>query len=146
MAICRRALAALYSCVVPQPAQQERDAEHEEQVGDDRASDRRLDELEHAHAQRGQRNDKLGEIAKARVQKAADAVARLGGDRFGGAAEERGQRNDGSDRKDEKRVCACGGMLCNDHRWREDEKPQDRLVSQLLRDSVHPECSFTCAR
>ena len=59
----------------------------------------------------------------------------------------RGQRNDGSDRKDEKQgVRLRRGMLRNDHRWREDEKPQDRLVSQLLQDSFHPECSFTCAR
>jgi hypothetical protein len=44
-------------------------------------------------AQRRDRDHELGEIAERRVQQSADGVAGSRGDRFGGMAQERGQRH-----------------------------------------------------
>ena len=49
-----------------------------------------------------ERDDQLGQVAERRVEQAADGVAGLGRDRFGGVAEQRGQRHDRQHRQDEQ--------------------------------------------
>jgi hypothetical protein len=51
--------------------------------------------------QRGHGDDQLGEVAKRRVEQAADRIARLGGDGLGRVAEKCRQRHNGKDREHE---------------------------------------------
>jgi hypothetical protein len=72
---CRHARA---ECLgpMPQPADQHARPEHEQQVPDDRAGQRRLDDLDQAFAQREERDDQLGDIAERGIEDAADLRAR----------------------------------------------------------------------
>ena len=88
--------------VMLQPAEQERRAQHEQRVGDDRAGERRLDQHVLAGAQRRERDDELGQVAERRVEQAADRVAGLRRDRLGRVAEQRRERHDGQHREHEQ--------------------------------------------
>ena len=51
-------------------------AEDQQQVADDRAGQRRLDDLDQAGLQGEERDDQLGDVAERRVEDAADLRAR----------------------------------------------------------------------
>ena len=57
---------------VAQPADQHAGPEHEQQVADDRAGERRLHDLDEAGLQREEGDDQLGDVAEGRVEDAAD--------------------------------------------------------------------------
>ena len=59
-------------------ADEERQPEHQQQVADDAAGDRGLDQLDVALAQRDDRDDQLGGVAEGRVEEAAAAPGRSG--------------------------------------------------------------------
>ena len=80
-----------------------RRAEHEQKVADDRSSDGRFDDAGQPFAQRDQRDDQLRGIAKGRIQKAADARTRARGQLFGRATHPASQRDD-RDRGDDERA------------------------------------------
>jgi hypothetical protein len=85
--------------VIAQAAEQQTGAEHEQGVGDNRAGNRRFHEHVLASVQRSDRNDQLRQISQRRIEKAADSIAGLGGNRFGCVAKQGGQRHDGEYRK-----------------------------------------------
>jgi hypothetical protein len=58
---------------VLQPADEEREAEDEEEIPEDRADDRGLYQLDLPGPERDDRDDQLGGVAEGRVQEAADA-------------------------------------------------------------------------
>ena len=58
-------------------ADEHRRAQHEQDVADDRADERGLDDLLEAFEQREERDDQLGRVAERHVQQAADAGAAL---------------------------------------------------------------------
>ena len=58
-----------------QPADERRRAEHQQHVADDRAGERRLDEIDQPLAQRQRADDQLGGVAERGVEQAADAAA-----------------------------------------------------------------------
>ena len=76
---------------VLEAAEQQRHAKHEQRIGDDGARDRRLDQIEHAGAQRGDCDDQFGQVAERGVQQAPDRVAGPGGDAFSSVAEQGGE-------------------------------------------------------
>ena len=75
-------------------ADEHRRAHDEQDVAEDRADDRGLDDLLQALAQREERDDELGEVAERDVQEAADARAGAVRELLGRAAHERGGRDD----------------------------------------------------
>ena len=92
--------------VARQPSDHHRGPHHEQDVADDRAHDRRLDDLLKALVQGEEGDDQLGRVAEGHVQEAADARSRLGGDRLGRLAHH-GRAGDHAERggaEDEHRV------------------------------------------
>ncbi len=73
----------------------ERQAENQQQVAEDAADDRRLDQLHHAGAECDDCNDQLGGIAEGRVEEAPHRRTGALGQVFRGLAEELGEREDG---------------------------------------------------
>ena len=62
----------------------------------------------------------------------ADRVARLGGHRLGGVAQQRRERHDGQDgQHEEQRVGVGRELLAGEHRRHEDQQPQQRVVADL---------------
>ena len=88
--------------VVSQASDQERTAEHEERVGDDRSGDGRLDQQILAGLQCGQRDDEFGQVAERRVQKSANSLSGSVGYRLRRPAEEHRKRDDRTDGKQEE--------------------------------------------
>jgi hypothetical protein len=81
--------------VVLHAAEQERRAQHEQRVGDDRAGDRRLHQHVLSGAQGGEGYDQLGQVAERGVEQATDRIACPGRHGFGGVTQERRERHDG---------------------------------------------------
>ena len=124
--------------MVLQSAEQERRAQHEQRIGDDHAGDRCLHQHILPRAQRGQRNDELGQIAEGGVEQAADAVARFGRHGFGGVAEQRSQRNDGQDgQQKQQRVRVVPELLDHKQDGHKGEQPQQRIVTDLFEQGIH---------
>jgi hypothetical protein len=71
------------------PADEHRGAHDQQDVAEDRADDRRLDDLLQPGVQREERDDELGEVAEGDVEEAADARAGARGELLGRAAHER---------------------------------------------------------
>ena len=97
--------------VVLEAAEQERRAQHEQRVGDDRAGDRRLHQHVLARAQRGQRDDQLGQVSERRIEQPADRIAGLRRDGFGRMAEQCRQRHDRQHRQHEQQRVRLGHEL-----------------------------------
>ena len=76
-------------------------AQHEQDVPDDRADDRRLDDLVQPLLQGEEGDDQLGGVAEGDVEEAADAGAAAGGELLGGAAHQRGGRDHAERGRDE---------------------------------------------
>ena len=72
-----------------------KDAPRTNNVGDNRAGDRRLHHRVLARAKGGQRDDQFRKVAERGIQQAADRIAGFGGDGHGGNAEQHCQRHDG---------------------------------------------------
>ena len=62
----------------PRPPTKTRQAEHQQQVADDAAGDRRLDELDVALTQRDDGDDQLRRVAERGVEKPAEHRSRIG--------------------------------------------------------------------
>ena len=75
-----------------QSADEKGQPEHEQQVADDAAGDRRLDQLDMAFVQSDERDDQLGRVAERRVEKAAPSRPRPSRELFGAKADEAGER------------------------------------------------------
>jgi hypothetical protein len=80
--------------VMLESAEQERRAQHEQRVGDDRTGYGGLHERVLPGAQCGQRDDQFGQIPQRSVEQPTDRIARFGRHGFGGVAQQRGQRHD----------------------------------------------------
>ena len=78
--------------------------EHEQQVADDRAGQRRLDDLDQPGLQREERDDQLGDVAERRVEDAADLRAGQRAESLGREADDPGQTEDRDRRDDEDQV------------------------------------------
>ena len=78
-------IAVVLPRVMGEAAEQKRGSEHEQRVRDDRPDDRSLHQDVLTGAQRGQRDQQLGQIAQSRVEQAADQIAGLGSHRLGGS-------------------------------------------------------------
>ena len=74
-------------------AEEQREAEHEQQVADHRAGQRAADDLGQSLVDRDQRDDQLGRVAEGGVQEAADARAGVLGRVLGRLADQPGQRD-----------------------------------------------------
>ena len=79
---------------VAQAAEQDARAEDEQQVADDRAGDRRLDDLDQAGLEREERDDQLGDVAERRVEDAADLRPGERPEALGRQADDPGQPED----------------------------------------------------
>ena len=79
---------------VLQAARELRGAEHEEQIADDRAGDRCLDEIDEPGAQREDRDDELREIPERRVDESTERGTGVRGELLGGGAQQARERND----------------------------------------------------
>ena len=80
---------------VLEAAGEERSAEHEQKVPDDRAGDRRTHHLELAAGDKEHADDELGSVAERGVQEAADTRPGVGGELLGGVAEQTRERKHG---------------------------------------------------
>ena len=69
-------------------------AEHQQHVADDRAGQRRLDQVRQSLAEREDSDDELRSVAERRIQQAADATAQVLGQRLGGIADQGRERQD----------------------------------------------------
>ena len=79
---------------VLQAAHDERQAEHQQQVGQDRADDRRLDDDQVTLAQREERDEQLRQIAERALQHAGRAGTEAVAEPLDAAPDERGQHRD----------------------------------------------------
>ena len=77
-----------------QTADQHRHAEHQQDIADDGARQRSLHDVEHAFLHRDKGDDQLGRIAEGRIEKPADLLPTVAGDRLCALAHEAGQRDD----------------------------------------------------
>ena len=87
--------------VALEAAEEHRGPEHEQDVAHDRADDRGLDHLVQAGAEREEGDDELGRVAEGDVEQAADPGPGAHGELLGGAAHERGGRDDPQRRGEE---------------------------------------------
>ena len=87
---------------VAQPADDERDPEHEHAVREDRADERRLDDVDEALAEREERDEELGQVAERGLDDARAARAEPGAELLGRGADEPGERGE-RDRGDDER-------------------------------------------
>jgi hypothetical protein len=124
---------------VPGAAGEHRGAEHEQDVPDDRAGEGCLHHVGQTLAERRDGDDQFGGVAERRVEKAADAFARMVRQRLRRAAHPSGQRQDGESRREEDPQVPF---------WREMlERDRQRPASQERKPShstVRP--SFCCRR
>ena len=75
----------------PSAAEEEREAEHEQQVPDDAAGNRRLDQFDVSLAERDDRDDELGGVAERGVEEAAQCGAGAFGEFLGSEPNHAGQ-------------------------------------------------------
>ncbi len=123
---------------MPEPADQERCAQHEQGVGDDGSGKRSLDENVLSGAQRGERDQKLGHVSQGGVEEAADRAAGAGRDGLGGAAEQRRQWHDRQHGENEEERVRFGLEELDDEQNRhESQQPEQRIVSDLAEQGLH---------
>ncbi len=92
--------------IVAGPAGEEREAEHEQEVPDDRAGERAADDFRQPLVDRDQGDDQLRRVAEGRVEEPADPRARVLGRVLGRLSDQPGERNQGQRREDEERRVA----------------------------------------
>ena len=113
--------------LAPDPADEHREAEHEQQVAQDRADDRGLHDLLKSLGEEEEGDDQLGGVAEGDVEEAADARPGLRCQLLGREAHQRRRRDDPRGRAEE-----------DDRRVRvEDELEQDREQDER-RQEVRP--------
>jgi hypothetical protein len=75
-------------------------------------------------AQRGQRDDKFGQVSERGVEQATDGIARLGRHGFGGVTQQRCQWHDGQDGQHKKQRVRFGlKLLSGEHHGHEGQQP-----------------------
>ena len=79
----------------------ERYAQNQQQIPDDRAYQRRLDHVKIARQHQQHRNDQLGDVAERGVEQATEPGTDTDGQLVGGAPDQARQRHDGQTRGDE---------------------------------------------
>ena len=77
---------------VLQPADDERDPEHEHAVREDRADERRLDDVDEAAVEREERDEELGQVPESGLNDARPAGAQSGAELLGRGPDEAGER------------------------------------------------------
>ena len=118
--------------VVTNSAEQKRDAERQQQVGQDRADQRRPHHVEVTGLQCHQRDDQFGCIAKGGIQQSADGVARPHGKLLRRKHDHAGNGDDGQRRRKENQrrrqraPCSSATEI-----GMNDEKPVDRWVGAM---------------
>ena len=106
MAYSRFAAAEKRSVPWRRPPASEREAEHEQRVAEDRADERRRDDLDEARLEREDREEQLGQVAERRLDDAGRGRAQAMGQPLGGLADRdraAGEGDDGEDEADERR-------------------------------------------
>ena len=73
--------------MVLEAAEQKRRAQQKQCVGDNRSGDGRLHQHVLPRAQRGQRDDELGQVPQRSVEKSTDGIARFGCHGLGGVTQ-----------------------------------------------------------
>ncbi len=106
-------------------AGEHRGAHHQQDVAQDRADQRCLDDLLEPGVQGEQGDDQLRRVAEGDVQEAADAGPGLGGDLLGRAAHQRGGRDHSERRREEDQARGGVGELERD-RQRDERDEQVR--------------------
>ena len=130
--------AVVFLLVILEAAKQQRDAEHEQRVGDDRAGHRRLHQHELPGAQGRERDHQLRQVAERRIEQAADRITGLGRHRLRGVTEQRRQRHDRQDRQcEQQRVRVVRELLGHEHHGHEDQQPQQLVVLDLREEHFH---------
>ena len=81
--------------LIAQPAQEHRQPQHQQHVGDHGAGDAGLDHLDLAGPQRKKGDCQFGRIAEGGVEQAAERGAGMDGEVLGRLADQRGHRHDG---------------------------------------------------
>ena len=89
---------------VLQPADDERDTEHEHAVREDRTDQRRLDDLDEPLVQREQRDEELRQVAERRLDDAGAAGTEPRAQLLGRGADQAGERGERRGRDDERRT------------------------------------------
>jgi len=102
-------------------------AEDEENVADDRASQRGFDEVGQPFPQGQDSDDQLGGIAEGRIQQSADAATEVLSQFLGGTPDERRERQDGEHRCSKDQCVSFGRQQveheCHRDEWQESEQP-----------------------
>ena len=128
---------------VLEATQQERHAEHEQRVGDDRASDRGFHEVEHASTQCSDGDDQFREVAERGIQQPTHGIAGLRRDAFGRMAEQGGEGDDCEHGEYEQcRVRLWREVFAEEYGGHGGKQPQQWIRAQALQDLVH-DCSST---
>jgi hypothetical protein len=84
-----------------EPADEEREAEHEQQVADDAPGDRRLHQRDVSAPQRDDRDDQFRGVAECRVEKTAEGRTRPTCELLRAEADDAGERHQRRSRRDE---------------------------------------------
>ena len=137
---CMRALTRLYSCTwyLSPPSRNDAPSMNSVLVTIAPAMDA-FTSMYSPGAQRGERDDQLGQVAQRGVEQPADRVARLGRHRLGGVAQQRGQRHDGEHGQHEQQRVRLGPELRGgEHHRHEGQQPEQRVVADFLEERVHP--------
>jgi hypothetical protein len=119
--------------VVLEPSEEERHAQQEQHVGDDRARNRRLHQHVLPGAQGGERDDQFGQVPERGVEQPAHRVTGLGRHRLGGMAQQRRQGHDGQHGQNEEQHARFGTeLLCREHDGHEYQQPEERIVTNFV--------------
>ena len=108
-----------------EPADQHRGAHDEQDVAEDRADQRRLDDLLQPLLEGEEGDDQLGRVAERDVEEAADAGTRAGRELVGRLAHERGGRDD-AERRGREDDRGLGARELEDDRDRDERDEQVR--------------------
>lgn len=121
-----------------QPSKQEGGAEHEQRIGDDRTGNRRLDQRVLPGAQGCQRDDQFGQVAKARIEKAASGIAHSACHGFRRMTEQQGKRKDRKDRQyEQQRVGIRCKVIDNEEDWHHGQQPERAVVANFSKQVPH---------
>ena len=118
-------------------AEEEREAEHEQQVPDHGAGERAADDLELHRVHREERDDQLRRVAEGRVEEAADAGPGVLGRVLGRLADQPGERDQRGRREDElERLRRVEDVVHEDDDRRERDASAKRMRRTMAADAT----------
>jgi hypothetical protein len=130
---------------LPFAAEEEREAEHEQEVADDATRQRTSHDLFETLVDGEERDDQLRRVTKGRVQEAADSWAGVVSGVLRRVSDQPGERDEREGRHDEEgRLSDANAVEDDDERPEREQRVED-FARQGARTLTSPECSEPCS-